>query len=190
MTAWSRLRAFLAQAGGAPAALLETAEHPFDSPGVSESSTEPSALGILLDQIEATALSIYAAHGLPDRQGHYARHPRTRAWTFIAEHLTPPERFALLEANPPEDGWRFGRLQDIGQQSEDALLSAAGALLEGVAAMRSCRAGSTTEDDLHAAIRLGEAWRAVREGQTPASSRLVLTAPEDDVADAASPSSR
>lgn len=181
MKVWSRWRALLARSGGAPAtSLVEPTEDPFATPGAPVRSTEPTALQAVLDQVEATALAIYVAHGLPDRSGHYARHPQSGAWAFIAEDLTPPERFALVEANPPEDGWRFGRLQDIGLHSDDASLQAAGVLLEGVAAMRSCRSGSMTEDDLLRALRLGEAWRAVRDGQAPASSSLGLTAPEDE----------
>lgn len=149
----------------------------FDGLPIPATSQEQSPLQALLNDIETTALAIYAVHGFPDQQGHYARKSETDAWTFISEHLTPAERFALVEANPPEKGWRFGRLQDLGLQSGDNLLVTAGKLLDGVAKLRTI--GLMTEDDFLAAIRLGETWRAVREHPPPRFSRLVLTAPEN-----------
>ncbi len=176
--AWrDRWRALLLRAR-APTVYDDAAVDPLDEFPAPAASREHSPYQSLLDDIEATALAIYVAHGLPDLQGHYARNPETGAWTFIAGDLTPRERFAIVEANPPEKGWRFGRLPDLGLQSRDSLLITAGTLLDGVAKLRAS-AGLATQDDLLAAIGLGETWRAVRESQTFGSSRLVLTIPED-----------
>lgn len=179
--AWrDRWRALLLKAG-APTVRAGPTSSPLDEFPATATSREQGPFQSLLDDIEATALAIYAAQGLPDQQGDYARNPRTGAWTFIADNMTPPERFALVEANPPEDGWRFGRLQDLGLRSDDNALIAAGALLDGVARMRAAQR-PLGEDDLLAAIRLGEAWRSAQE-RTFGSSRLVLTRLSEDHAE-------
>ena len=68
-----------------------------------------------LAQIEAAALAVYAAHGLPTRPGHYRKGPRARWWTFLAERLSPEDRWAEVLARPPEKGWRHAALVDLGR---------------------------------------------------------------------------
>jgi hypothetical protein len=144
----------------------------------SRPAAEHDALDPLLDEIETVALSVYEAHGLPTDRGHYARSPRTKIWKFIAEDLTPEERFALVQANPPERGWRFGQLGDLGRLSQNPDLKAAAELLDGAARLRVLRRRPVTPDDLAEVVRLGAAWSAVREVQVIRASPLSLTAPE------------
>ena len=143
----------------------------------------------LLKRIERTALDVYARHGLPTVHGHYRRARRARSWTFLGEHLTPEVRWALLLDKPPEDGWRYGTLADIGR-SGDPEVQAAGALLADCARLRTAltpAAGLDMLDALEAAVRLGADWRALENGRLKAgNTRLRLTAP-DEVPDTAGP---
>lgn len=68
-----------------------------------------------LAAIEAEALAVYAAHGLPIRSGHYRRGPRAGSWAYLAATLSPEERWAQVLARPPEKGWRHAALADLGQ---------------------------------------------------------------------------
>lgn len=123
---------------------------------------EPDALDRRLAEIEALALDIYRAKGLPTDAGHYARGPRTGAWKFVSDTLTPEERFALVQANPPERGWRFGRLADLGRLSDDQDLQAAGAVLDGAARVRALRGSAAPAQALLDVIDLGAAWAALK----------------------------
>lgn len=122
-------------------------------------------LGALLDRIEATAFQVYEAHDLPTRPGHYARTPKARRWRFVTDDLTAEERWALMLANPPEMGWRFGKLQDLGADPENPpVLQAAARLLAGCADLRQRLRGHgslSLADDMEAAVRLGAEWSAV-----------------------------
>lgn len=73
-----------------------------------------NALSQLLAELEDHALTVYAQAGLPTQQGHYARAPGDTAWQFVAEHLPPSDRWALVQTYPPEQGWRFGTLRTLG----------------------------------------------------------------------------
>jgi hypothetical protein len=109
----------------------------------------------LLDEIEATALAIYAAFDLPIVPGHYARSPRSKRWKFITDDLTPEERWALALANP---GWRFSTMESLGDHDAPELQRAA-QLLADCRRLRDC---STDREELEAAIRLGAEWRALQ----------------------------
>lgn len=151
------------------------ADDPFRRPDNAESAP-PDALSAALDEIEAGALALYAAAGLPTRPGHYRRGPRASTWVFLAAHLTPTERFELTLKHPPEKGWRFARLQDLGARSDREDLRAASRLLGDVAEIRTVR-GPLTREHLLTAMELGGAWRALRDARTVRVSRLTLTAP-------------
>lgn len=129
------------------------------------------ALSRLLDQVEAGALAVYDQHGLPTRVGHYVREPEGGDWRFIAEHLSPTRRFELMLEHPPEQGWRFARLEDLGARHPNhPEVEVASELLNAVSRLRANR-NAASADDLAEAIRLGQAWRA-------------LTAPRIDEPDA------
>lgn len=139
----------------------------------------------LLDGIERTALEVYGRHGLPTAPGHYRRGQRARSWSFLGEHLTPEARWALLMERPPEKGWRYGTLADIGRSGPPEV-RAASALLAGCARLRNgagAAGGQDLLDIVDAAIRLGADWRALKSGRLKAGgTRLRLTAPDDVIA--------
>lgn len=137
----------------------------------------PTALESALEEIEAGALEVYARFGLPTRAGHYRKAPGEDEWRFIAETLSPADRFALALEHPPEAGWRFARLQDLGGRSDRADLRAASRLLNEAARIRTARRGLLTEDHLLAAMELGAAWRALRDASAVRASRLTLLPP-------------
>ncbi len=84
----------------------------------------------VLAEVEAFALTIYGAHGLPTRQGHYRRGPSEGAWLFLGETLAAEQRWAMVLNMPPEEGWRYATLEDIGCfNGASAELRAASALL-------------------------------------------------------------
>lgn len=160
-----------------PAAPAEDAIDPFERPTELEPE-EPDAFSLALAEIEAGALEIYAQAGLPTQPGHYRRDPETADWIFMARQIEPSERFALALRYPPEQGWRFARLQDLGARSDREDVQAAARLLADVATLRASRRAVLTQDHLMTAMELGAAWRALRDAQAFRTSRLTLSVPE------------
>ena len=150
----------------------------------SPTAAAPDAVSRLLFDIEATALSIYEAHNAPTQPGQYVRSPRTTRWRFLADRLSAEERWALVLANPPEDGWRYGALEDIGADPAGPPdLRAAAALLTGCERLRTSlrtRDLTTQSDDIEAALRLGADWRMLKQalGRNTVTP-LKLTAPRN-----------
>lgn len=155
----------------------DAARSPFDRP-VDLSPSDPEPIDAALEEVEAGALEVYARAGLPTTPGHYRRAPGSTEWTFIAARLSPEERFALTLDHPPDAGWRFGRLQDLGARGDRAELRAASRLLNDIASLRAARHGVLTQDHLLLAMELGGAWRALRDSKAVAASRLTLTPPK------------
>jgi len=149
----------------------------------------PHASSRVLSQIEQTALEIYAEHGLPTRPGHYRRGRRARTWTWLGEHLTPEARWAAIMERPPEEGWRYGVLADLGRTGPPEVRAAAD-LLARCAFLRERRpAGPATAEDLDLAIRLGADWRTLQRGRVRiGADRLKLTPPDEKVEVPARPS--
>ncbi|MBB5772386.1 hypothetical protein HNP47_002402 [Brevundimonas vesicularis] len=160
-----------------PAAPAEDTMNPFERPTRLEPE-EPDALSLALAEIEAGALEIYAQAGLPTQPGHYRRDPDTGDWVFIARHIEPSERFALALRYPPEQGWRFARLEDLGARSDHEDVQAAARLMGDVATLRASRRTVLTQEHLLTAMELGAAWRALRDAQAFRTSRLTLSVPE------------
>lgn len=150
---------------------------PFARPDEFE-ALEPDGLTLALDEIEAAALDVYVSNGLPSQPGHYRRAPGETEWQFLGAHLTPEARFALTLEHPPEQGWRFARLQDLGARSDREDLREASRLLADVAELRRASKGMLTREHLMMALEIGAAWRAAREARTTSVSRLSLTAPK------------
>jgi hypothetical protein len=150
---------------------------PFEHPADLEPA-ESDALSLALDEIEAGALDIYASAGLPTQPGHYRREPDSADWTFLSADLGPSERFALTLEYPPEQGWRFARLQDLGARSDREDLRAASRLMADVAMLRTSRREGVAHDHLLTAMELGSAWRALRDAQAVRTSRLTLSVPQ------------
>ena len=144
-----------------------------------EAVRSPARSFELLLRIEQAALEVYASHGLPTSQGHYRRGRRARSWTFLGDHLTPEDRWALLIEHPPEQGWRYGLLADIGKTGGPDV-RAASALLSECAGLRnglSAPVGDNLADLLDSAIRLGAGWHALESDRSNiGTSRLGLPA--------------
>lgn len=142
-------------------------------------------ISVLLSQVEAAACTVYARHGLPDQPGHYARSRTSKAWRFLSEDLTAEERWALVTAQRSGSGWRFGTLEDLGDQ-EDSPQD----VRRAARTLRSCRklrirlaeGGSPSlGDELEAAIRLGSEWRRLETpvaSVAPSNEPLRLTMPK------------
>lgn len=160
-----------------PAAPAEDTVDPFERPTELEPE-ESDPLSLALAEIEAGALEIYTQAGLPTQPGHYRRDPDTGNWIFIARQIEPSERFALALRYPPEQGWRFARLEDLGARSGREDVQAAARLMADVATLRASRRGVLTQDHLLTATELGAAWRALRDAQAFRTSRLTLSVPE------------
>lgn len=157
--------------------MAEPSPDPFETAG--RLAPEPDDLSILLDRIEAAALAVYAEHGLPTRRGHYRKGPRATRWSWVADQLSPEERFALVLARPPEKGWRHGSLEDIGAHEADRpRLVEAARLLAGLTAIRRRLREGAMAGDIAAALTLGGDWRALNDAQTlRTASRLALRPP-------------
>ena len=73
-----------------------------------------SEVETLLDRIEAEALAIFERHDLPSTTGFYRRGPGGD-WQFLGARLAPSAKWDLVLGAPPEAGWRYVRLGDIGR---------------------------------------------------------------------------
>ncbi len=60
--------------------------------------------------IEAAACEVYGRHGLPAQPGQYRRWGDDGAWERLSDRLSPAEKWALIQAAPPEEGWRLASL--------------------------------------------------------------------------------
>ena len=156
-----RWRAWLPRRRSAPPAPVEA--DPFTPPADFEPPPEDDPLSLLLAEIQAGALAVYDRHGLPTRLGHYVRDPADGEWRFLAERLSPTRRFEPMLEHPPEEGWRFARLEDLGARSNKPDLAAASDLLRLAARLREARDGPLLAEDLLTAMELGATWRANRE---------------------------
>ena len=129
----------------------------------SEIERAETPISQMLSRIEADACAVYVRHGLPDRPGQYARSPRTE-WRFLADHLTVEERWALVDAQRPGSGWRFGSLADLGAADDNPPeVRRASEVLRACAQLRArlTEGGGGLSEDLETAVRLGAAWETL-----------------------------
>jgi hypothetical protein len=167
---WSRITDLLSRRSGrdseAAVALDPWSAVPADVP------REATPISALLAEIEAGALATYAAHGLPDQKGHYARSAKSPQWRFVSETLTAEERWALVTAQKPGSTWRFGALEDLGDQADSPPdLQRAGRILRACRQLRTrlAEGGLGLGEDLEAALRLGVEWQALQAEPPPES---------------------
>lgn len=135
-------------------------------------------------EVEASALSVYADHGLPTRPGHYRRGPVSDGWDYLGEDVDIGRRWDMVLERPTESGWRFATLEDLGRHDgASAELRAASALLSVCRHLKdrmTGRAIGDPGDDIERAIRLGVDWQRLKDAQAwKESSRLKLTTPEE-----------
>ena len=135
-------------------------------------------------EVEASALQVYADHGLPTQHGHYQRAPGAPEWTWLAEELPAELRWAMVLERPPEQGWRYATLEDIGRfpGASGELLAAANLLAEcrHLKDRLTGREPGEPGDDIQTAIRLGFEWHALKDAMAwKEKARLKLTTPSD-----------
>lgn len=147
----------------------------------------------IMAKVEKLALQVYAQHDLPTQPGHYRRGPASDGWVYLGEHVDAEMRWAMVLTSPPEDGWRYATLEDIGRYpGAPAELQAASNLLATCRHLKSRLLGrepGEAGDDIETAIRLGVDWRELQDlissGET---SRLKLTTPSDAILTSEAPS--
>lgn len=123
--------------------------------------------GRMLDRICDDALVVYADHDLPTLPGHYARAPGQSRWTFVAERLSPEDRWAMLAQYPPQDGWRFASLEDLGRDAKDEQLAAAARILGHARAIARPDPRDPLQATLERAVALGAEWQALTSDTAP-----------------------
>lgn len=146
----------------------------------------PSAAATLpvMAKVEKLAFKVYGEYGLPTEPGHYRRAPGADGWVYLGEHLDAGTRWAMILEMPPEAGWRYATLEDLGRYpGAPTELRAASNLLATCRHLKSRLAGrepGNAGEDIEIAIRLGVDWRELQDllawRETP---RLKLTQPSD-----------
>lgn len=68
-------------------------------------------------RLQKQALAVYEHHGLPTKPGHYIRSPGDGKWRPIPKAETPEARFAAVLRRPPDEGWRYAALADLGRKT-------------------------------------------------------------------------
>lgn len=131
-------------------------------------------------EVEASALKVYAEHGLPTQPGHYRRGPGSDGWDYLGQSVDIERRWDMVLERPSEDGWRFATLEDIGRfEGASAELRAASGLLAACRYLKDRmhgRAAGDPGDDIERAIRLGVDWQRLKDAQAwKETSRLKLT---------------
>ena len=146
------------------------------------SSDANGNLRALLDEVDATALAVYAVHDLPSTPGHYRRSPDGAAWEHLGAALSPAEKWAMLEEHPTDQGWRYASLEQIGARSDIAAVRYASGLLSACQGLRLRldEGMAISAQDVADAIRLGAAWRRLMADTGPGRSHLKFLAPEDE----------
>ena len=141
---------------------------PEASPPAEADPSEVSLLA-LIAEMEAAARAVYARHGLPVEPGQYARSAKTGDWRYLADTLTAEERWALVLAQKPQSGWRFGALPDLGDQDGNpAEVQRAARILRSCDQIRSRVRSGAAAAGIEAAIRLGTDWfELTREPASP-----------------------
>lgn len=145
-----------------------------------------SSIAILpiMAKVEKLALQVYGDHHLPTEPGHYRRGPKGDGWVYLGEHVDAEIRWAMVLQHPPEEGWRYATLEDIGRfPGASTELLAAANLLSTCRHLKSRLLGrepGNAGDDIDTAIRLGVDWRELQDlvnwGE---KSKLRLTRPSD-----------
>ena len=185
---WSRIRDGLRPHRDPRGDAAEEAPAPWTRRQREGDAAPSSTLAGLLDEIETAARAVYVAHGLPDQPGHYARSQKSPQWRFVSDALTAEERWALVMAQKPGSHWRFGALEDLGDQTDSPPdLQRAGRMLRTCRQLRLRLAEGPHDlgEAFEAAVRLGMDWTSLAT-DPPAAPALALPrtdpapAPADD----------
>ena len=138
----------------------------------------------VMAKVEKLALKVYGECGLPTEPGHYRRGPQADGWIYLGQHLDAETRWAMILEMPPEAGWRYATLEDLGRYpGAPTELKAASNLLATCRHLKARLAGGepgNPGDDLETAIRLGVDWRELQDLLSwRESTKLRLTPPAD-----------
>ncbi|MFC5345696.1 hypothetical protein ACETK8_04115 [Brevundimonas staleyi] len=135
-------------------------------------------------KVEKLAFKVYGEFGLPTQPGHYRRGPDDDAWSYLGEHVSAEARWAMILERPPEAGWRYATLEDLGRYpNAPTELKAAANLLATCRHLKNRLAGrepGNAGEDIQTAIRLGVDWRELQDLLSwRESATLKLTTPSD-----------
>lgn len=141
----------------------------------------------VMAKVEKLAFKVYGEYGLPTEPGHYRRAPASDSWVYLGEHLDAQTRWAMILEMPPEAGWRYATLEDIGHYpGAPPELRAASNLLatcRHLKARLANREPGNPGDDIETAIRLGVDWRELQDLLAwRESPKLKLATPSDALA--------
>lgn len=161
---WGVLVQGLARALGRAREPLRPVVIPDEDPWERQSSRREDRFSRMLGRIRQDALVVHAARGLPTLPGHYAMLPDRKQWTFVAETLTPEERWSMVERYPPEAGWRFSTLEHLGQNDPDERIAAASRVLGLARSIERSKAPGALTSALERALALGAEWQALTAG--------------------------
>lgn len=97
-------------------------------------SARGSAVRRLLASAQDEALDAYRKAGLPDTPGVFGFNPETGAWELLGTEDSPSARWRYVLDHPPEAGWRYASLSQIGRRErpDDPVIALASSLLDQV----------------------------------------------------------
>lgn len=134
----------------------------FDAEQSGQPAVDRSRVLDRLAAVEAAALDIYAANGLPVLAGQYAKAPQGHRWTFIGADLSAQQRWSMVLEEGSTKGWRFRSLEQLGAEDEPegSTLSRASEMLVACRRLRTtlATASPSLADDIEAALELGAWW--------------------------------
>lgn len=114
--------------GGMSGSLMPTAA--VDAPLPATRSLEDALA--LLTEIERGAIEVFARHGLPTQPGLYRQEEPGGPWSLMDKPHSTEERWEMILSRPPEAGFRYLSLAEIGrlERPGDADVLAAAATLD------------------------------------------------------------
>lgn len=134
-----------------------------------------------LARLQKQALAVYERHGLPTKPGHYIRSPGDGKWRPIPKAETPQDRFAAVLRRPPDEGWRYAALADLGRKTypDRPDVRLASDILEIVHGWRTrfqadAETGLSTSAEAFASVlKLAETDAALRDMASPGKATTV-----------------
>lgn len=155
-----------------------------DPPGGASSG---SSVRKLLALAQAEALDAFRKAGLPDTPGVFGFDPDQARWVVLGADETPTERWRYVLNHPPENGWRYAGLSQIGRRERpgDPVIALAADLLDQVSSSLARLEGRSGVDasgrhDLEVAFELTMTWMRLVEA-------VSATGPETPSATARTP---
>lgn len=76
---------------------------------------------VMLDAIERGAIEVFERHGLPSRPGLYRSETASGEWRLMEEAVSAEARWLKILEHPPEAGFKYLSLADVGRTSAPAI---------------------------------------------------------------------